>query len=184
MIWLLHLCMIKNFKKTEDLLPVNWQKSIDQLKKNMEFWKSLPISMASAMKMVVLPRFLKNVQPIPLFITLSYLKQLDSIIITFSMELQKLKLRITKKTSHELKNDGGFGLPYLKSCYWAALLNIVSLWERGTANEWSNCPAWLSLDKAPIIRLLLVILCCLSNSSAHIISKPLNFTDICKFEIM
>ena len=55
----------------------------------------------NAIKMVVLPRFLKILQAIPSFITLSYFKQLDTFILLFSIELQKLELRITKKTSHE-----------------------------------------------------------------------------------
>lgn len=42
------------------LLKINWDCKMQQLKQNMDFWNTLPISMVghiNAIKMVVLPRF-------------------------------------------------------------------------------------------------------------------------------
>lgn len=67
-------------KNPNELLRANWQSKIEQLKTNIKFWKTLPISMAgkmNAIKMIVLPRFLHLFQSIPCFIALSYFKQLD-----------------------------------------------------------------------------------------------------------
>lgn len=49
-------------------LRVNWKKRIDQLKNNIDYWRTLPISMVgkiNAVKMVSLPRFLHLFQSIP-----------------------------------------------------------------------------------------------------------------------
>lgn len=50
------------------LLEENWNLKMNQLKKNIEFWKTLPLSLVgriNAIKMVVLPRFLYIFQSIP-----------------------------------------------------------------------------------------------------------------------
>lgn len=68
-------------KNPNDLLRLNWRSKIEQAKTNIEFWKTLPITMIgkmNAIKMIVLPRFLHLFQSIPCFIVQSYFKQLDS----------------------------------------------------------------------------------------------------------
>lgn len=50
------------------LLEENWNLKMNQPKKNIEFWKTLPLSLVgriNAIKMVVLPRFLYIFQSIP-----------------------------------------------------------------------------------------------------------------------
>ncbi len=58
-------------RKPEDLLQANWHKKMAELRANIEFWKTLPLSMVgkiNAIKMVTLPRFLYLFQSIPTFI--------------------------------------------------------------------------------------------------------------------
>lgn len=135
-------------KKAEDLLKINWQKKLDQLKQKIEFWKTLYISMAgkiNAIKMVVLPRFLYLFQAIPSFIPLSYFKQLDSIIVPFLWGYKAV--RIAKKHLIKPKAKGGFSLPHFKAYYWAAHLNFITWWKKGPPSDSSKCPAWLSLER-------------------------------------
>ncbi len=69
-------------RKPQELLRANWQKKIDQLKNNIDYWRTLPISMVgkiNAVKMVSLPIFLQLFQSIPSCIPQSYFKQLDNI---------------------------------------------------------------------------------------------------------
>ena len=136
-------------KKPSDLLQINWQKKIDQLKQNIEFWKTLPISMAgriNAIKMVVLPRFLYLFQTVPAFIPLSNFKQLNSIIIPFIWNYKTV--RISQKHLSKPQSEGGFGLPHFKAYYWAAHLNNISWWKKGSANSSNDCPEWLALERS------------------------------------
>lgn len=67
----------------DQLLKANWDMKIYQLKQNIDFWKTLPISLVgriNTIKMVVLPRFLYLFQCLPNFIPQSYFKKLDSIV--------------------------------------------------------------------------------------------------------
>ncbi len=119
-------------KNPNDLLRLNWQSKIEQAKTNIEFWKTLPISMIgkmNAIKMIVLPRFLHLFQSIPCFIAQSYFKQSDSIIIPFIWSYKTV--RISKKHPSKPKDIGGFALPNFKLYYWAAHLSILAWWKKG-----------------------------------------------------
>lgn len=112
-------------KNPRDLLRVNWQKRIDQLKNNIDYWRTLPISMVgkiNAVKMVSLPRFLHLFQSIPSCIPQSYFKQLDKITIQFLWNYKTA--RIKKQHLCKSKEKGGFGLPFFKAYYWAVHLNM------------------------------------------------------------
>ena len=100
-------------KNPNDLLKTNWQKRIDKLKQNIDFWKSLPISLVGRINaMVALPQFLFLFQGIPFYIPQSYFKQLDSIIIPFIWSYKTV--RIAKQHLCKPKMEGGFGLPLFK----------------------------------------------------------------------
>lgn len=135
-------------RDSEDLLPKNWHNKIEQLKQDIHFWKTLPISLAgkiNAIKMIVLPRFLHLFQSIPCFIPQSYFKQLDSIIIPFIWNYKAV--RITKKHLCKSKNSGGFALPNFKMYYWAAHLSILAWWRSGPSSSSYGCPTWLCMER-------------------------------------
>ena len=98
-------------KNPNDLLRLNWQSKIEQAKSNIEFWKTLPISMVgklNAINMIILPHFLHLFLSIPCFIAQSYFKQLDLIIIPFIWSYKTV--RISKKHLSKPKDMGGFAL--------------------------------------------------------------------------
>lgn len=81
------------------LLEENWNLKMKQLKQNIEFWKTLPLSLVeriNAIKMVVLPHLLYIFQSIPSFIPQAYFRRLDPIVIPFLW--QNKVARINKKT--------------------------------------------------------------------------------------
>lgn len=85
-------------RKPEVLLRTNWQKKVVELKDNIDFWKTLPLSMAgriNAIKMVTLPCFLYLFQSIPSFIPLKLFEKLDSMVISFLWNCKTV--RIAKK---------------------------------------------------------------------------------------
>ena len=136
-------------KNLNDLLKTNWQKRIDKLKQNIDFWKSLPISLVgriNAIKMVALPQFLFLFQGIPFYIPQSYFKQLDSIIIPFIWSYKTV--RIAKKHLCKPKMEGGFGLPLFKLYHWATQLSIIAWWKNSPPADSDDCPAWLTLERS------------------------------------
>lgn len=133
------------------LLEENWNLKINQLKKNIEVWNTLPLSLVgrvNAIKMVVLPCFLYIFQSIPSFIPQKYFRKLDSIVTPFLW--QNKVARINKKHLCKPKQEGGFGLPDFKCFYWAAHLNTLIFWGCSNLTEDTNnsSPAWLSLEQA------------------------------------
>lgn len=127
------------------LLSSNWEPKIQQLKENITFWNTLPISMVArinAIKMIVLPRFLYIFQNLPVFIPLHYFKKLDSIISSFIWNNKMA--RISKKHLWKNRAERGFGLPHLKLYYWAANPNVLSFWCRGLPSAQSGGPTLLA----------------------------------------
>ena len=137
-------------RRPELLLESNWEVKITQLRRNIEFWKTLPLSLVgrvNAIKMVVLPRFAYLFQSIPSCISQKYFKKLDSIITPFIWQYKKV--RINKKHLCKTKEEGGFALPDFRLYYWAAHLNILSFWRNCRPTEGTeNKPAWLEIERA------------------------------------
>lgn len=68
------------------LFKLNYLDLIGKLKNMLEKWKLLPLSLlgrVNIIQMVVLPKFIYLFQNVLIFITASFLKALDSIIIPF-----------------------------------------------------------------------------------------------------
>ncbi len=159
-------------KKPEMLLKLNWKKKIDQLKNDIIFWKTLPMSMVgriNAIKMVVLPRFLYVFQTIPFFIPFNYFKQLESIISSFIWDNKTA--RINKKHLNKSKDQGGFGLPNFKCYYWAANLNTLVWWRKIASVELGDKPEWLAIEEASCNK---TSLSALLNSPIEIEIKNIN----------
>lgn len=85
---------------------------LDGLKKNIEKWRTLPLSLIgriNTIKMVSLPRFLYLFQNIPIFIPMSFFKMIDSVILPFIWGYKAR--RISKQHLQKPKEFGGLGLP-------------------------------------------------------------------------
>jgi len=73
-------------RKADALLKANWHVKVNQLKGNIQFCRTLPISMAekiNAIKMVTLPRCLYVLCSIPVLIPVKLFTKLESINIYF-----------------------------------------------------------------------------------------------------
>ena len=138
-------------RKHGELLKSNWDAKMQQLKSNIEFWNTLPISMVgriNAIKMVALPRFLYIFQCLPVLIPLYYFKKLDSMVSSFIWSNKSV--RITKNHLCKSKAEGGFGLPQFKLYYWAANLFALSFWRDCLPGADVTGPAWLLIERASV----------------------------------
>ncbi len=122
---------------------------IDKLKKNIETWRVLPLTMigcVNAIKMVTLPRFLYLFQNVPIFLTQSFFKTLDTVIMPFIWRYRAH--RISKAHICKTKEVGSQGLPCFQHYYWAANLRALMYWWiacPGKSN--ATIPAWLAIEQ-------------------------------------
>ncbi len=94
------------------LFEANFPSLLSKLKSNIQFWKTLPVSMlgrVNAIKMVFLPQLLYLLQNVPVFVAKSFFKRLDSIISPFLWNCKTH--RIGKKHLCKCKEEGGLALP-------------------------------------------------------------------------
>uniref|UniRef100_A0A8C9YJL5 Reverse transcriptase domain-containing protein n=1 Tax=Sander lucioperca TaxID=283035 RepID=A0A8C9YJL5_SANLU len=102
------------------LLKLNFLDMMDTLKANIRNWKLLPLSMIgriNAVKMVALPRFLYLFQNLPIYLPLSFFKQLDLAVLSFVWADKPP--RISKAHLQKDLKSGGLGLPVFRHYYWA-----------------------------------------------------------------
>lgn len=114
------------------LYKLNYNEFIQKLKGNIEKWKTLPLSMIgriNSIKMVSLPRFLYICQNLPIFLTLAFFKELDSIILSYVWNYKTH--RISKIHLQKSRSEGGLGLPVFKHYYWAANVRALMYWQMG-----------------------------------------------------
>ena len=153
--------------KFNQLLKLNWADKLNQLKSNIEFWKTLPISMAgriNAIKMVTLPRFLYIFQSLPVNIPQYYFKNLDSVITSFIWFGKTPRIRLAHLLKR--KDEGGFGLPHFRLYYFAAHWNFIAHWYDcyfGCNTE--HMPSWLRLEH----------LSCVNSSLPALLNAPVKF---------
>lgn len=131
------------------LFKLNFLDMVDKLKANIRNWKLLPLSMIgriNAIKMVALPRFLYLFQNLPVYLPLSFFKQLDSVILSFVWAGKPP--RIAKAHLQKNVNKGGLSLPVLKHYYWAADARALTFWQWGfPEDDWSDVsPLWLKIE--------------------------------------
>lgn len=130
-------------KKLSSIMQSNFPPLLEKLKNKIQFWKTLPISLLgriNAIKMIFLPQILYLFQNIPVFLTKSFFKKIDSIIQPFLWDYKTP--RINKKHLTKSKMNGGLSLPNFMMYYWAcAFKNINSF------NITSNTlPTWLAIE--------------------------------------
>lgn len=90
----------------------NIDKLINKVKTDLQKWSKLPLSLAGrvqCIKMNILPRFLVFFQCLPLFLTKTFFKKLDQVILSFVWAGRVA--RINKSTLQTARQEGGLGLP-------------------------------------------------------------------------
>uniref|UniRef100_A0A8C9YXD9 Endonuclease/exonuclease/phosphatase domain-containing protein n=1 Tax=Sander lucioperca TaxID=283035 RepID=A0A8C9YXD9_SANLU len=133
------------------LLKLNFLDMMDKLKANIRNWKLLPLSMIgriNAVKMVALPRFLYLFQNLPIYLPLSFFKQLDLAVLSF-VWADKLP-RISKAHLQKDLKSGGLGLPVFRHYYWAANARALIFWQWGPPYDDCSSPLWLKIESMSV----------------------------------
>lgn len=136
---------IKVTKDCQSLYKHNFPPLISKLQNNIEFWKSLPISLAgriNAIKMVFLPQILYLFQNIPIFLPKKFFKKVDTLITPFLWDNKTPRIKKTHLCRHKL--DGGMGLPDFFTYYQACAFRIVIMWLDHTFTD----PTWIVMERA------------------------------------
>lgn len=128
------------------ILKLNFHIKAEKLKADIGKWRTLPLSMVgriNTIKMVSLARVLYLFQNLLIFLTKSFFKLIDSIILPFIWGFKSPKTHLQKP-----REKGGFGLPYFQHYYWAANLRALAYWSEGYSLEIStSTPAWVAIEK-------------------------------------
>ena len=128
------------------LFKLNYSALIDKLKIMIDKWKLLPLSLigrVNIVKMVVLPKFMYLFQNIPIYLTASFFKLVDSIIIPFIWADKPS--RISKAHLHKPTTEGGLSLPVFRHYYWACNARALVFWSHlapAAEQRDSLCPSW------------------------------------------
>ena len=124
--------------KTTQLFSANYDKLIKEIKKDLNRWDMLPLSLfgrIESVKMNILPRLLFLFQSLPILIPQATFKLLEKWISAFIWQNRRPRIRL--KTLMASKEKGGLNLPNLKLYYWAAQLRAMVAWiVRDPGNRW------------------------------------------------
>ena len=115
----------------------NIDKLISKVKTDLQKWSKLPLSLAGrvqCMKMNILPRFLFLFQCLPLFLTKTFFKKLDQVILSFVWAGKVA--RINKSALQTARQEGGLGLPNFMLYYWAANIQKILSWWYESELDW------------------------------------------------
>lgn len=140
---------IKITKNPNLLFKHNFLEMLNSLKKDIEKWRTLPISLigrVNTVKMVSLPRFLYLFQNIPICIPRSYFRQIDSVILPFIWGYKAH--RISKQHLQKPKECGGLSLPCFLYYYWAANVRTLVYWQLENLDSTNEIPSWLAIEQS------------------------------------
>lgn len=115
-------------KEFSSLFKANYPHLVVKLQTNIQFWRSLPISLIgriNKIKMIFLPQQLYLFQCLPAFLPKSFFKHLDSVNLPFIWNYKNH--RIKKAQLHESKWAGGLAFPDFSLYYWASNIKIISM---------------------------------------------------------
>lgn len=146
---------IKISKNYDSLFKLNFNEGTEKLKRCIEYWKTLPLSMVgrvNAIKMVSLPKFIYLFQNLPIIIHADFFRKIESLILDFVWGYKKH--RVSKKHILRPIEEGGLGLPIFKNYYWATNMKALTYWQNGVPNDESlvSAPIWLKIELESLIR--------------------------------
>jgi len=131
-------------RKYNGLFEANYVAILSKFKNKLEFWKTLPISLigrVNAVKMVCLPQLLYLFQNLPIFLSKTYFKKLNSMILSFIWNYKTHRIR--KGHLCKSKTSGGLALPDFVKYYWAANIRCISYW----LDETVVLANWLDMER-------------------------------------
>ena len=156
-------------QRFEDLYDANFNPLLHSLKKDLERWSLLPLSLGgriNIVKMNIMPRLLFLFQCIPFYLTKSFFSSVNKLIICFIWN--KKTPRIKKETLQRHRQYGGLALPNFQFYYWSANIKNILYWINLPQG---NCgPKWLQLEHASCSPVSLQALAC----SKLPLSEPLS----------
>ena len=136
---------IKVTQSYKELYDFNFKELLERTKADFQRWSLLPITLAgrvNTVKMTVLPRFLYLFQMIPILLTKTWFKKLDSHITAFIWANSTPRI---KRSSLEMpKTEGGMGLPNFLFYYWAANVSKLTYWL--SRHETGRGPHWTEME--------------------------------------
>ena len=126
----------------KNLYRENFAPLLDKVKLDLKKWRTLHLSLAgkvNCIKMSVLPKFLYLFQCIPLYLTRSFFKGIDSTFISFIWNGKNPRVRL--ELLQRPKLQGGLALPNLFYYYWAANVQKIMFWLHTPDTDWCHYEA-------------------------------------------
>uniref|UniRef100_A0A670ZPU2 Reverse transcriptase domain-containing protein n=1 Tax=Pseudonaja textilis TaxID=8673 RepID=A0A670ZPU2_PSETE len=123
---------------SKSLKENNYDKLLQQIKKDLESWNKLQLSLLgriATIKMNILPKLLYLFQTIPIKLPKFFFDDINKVTLKFIW--QGKKARISIKALQDAKSRGGLALPNWELYYWAA-----NLWLK----DWVNLRNKRTLD--------------------------------------
>lgn len=112
----------------KDLYDCNFELLLERTKQDFQRWSPLPVTLAgrvNAVKIMILPWFLNLFQIIPIILTKSWFKVLNSSIPSF---IWISTPRIKRAYLEMPKEAGGLDLPIFLFSYWSAYISKLNYW--------------------------------------------------------
>uniref|UniRef100_A0A3P9H232 Reverse transcriptase domain-containing protein n=1 Tax=Oryzias latipes TaxID=8090 RepID=A0A3P9H232_ORYLA len=132
----------------KDIFKSNFLPLLAQLKKDLERWSLLPLSLGgkiNTIKMNTLPKFLYIFQCVPIYISKSFFTDVDKLISGFLWN--KKNPRIRKSVLQQHRKHGGLSLPNFQLYYWAANIRAMLHWKV-IHSPTLTPPAWLCMENS------------------------------------
>lgn len=139
------------------LVKLNLKPIVTRIRDDLHRWGTLPVSWLgriSVLKMNILPRLLYPPQMLPNSIPNRFFTELDKIFTQFIWQGKKVRMKICKLKRS--KEQGGLGVPCMRTYHWAAQLRYIYEWVNPeTTNTWidiesRNC-GLLALKDCPFV---------------------------------
>lgn len=128
----------------KDLYKANYQVLLSKLKQDFRRRELLPFSLSgriNIIKMNIFPKFLYLFQCLPIFLTKSFFKNLNSQISSFIWN--KKPPRRKQSVLQRPRSAGGLALPNFLFYYWASNIKAMLYWVQVD----DDLPSWATLEK-------------------------------------